>query len=67
MFPGHCGAPQIVPLSGDRAPTWPLFLSTLHIQVLRDESIGRGDSQADSQRGHRALSAFPICLLGLSL
>lgn len=45
--------------------TQPLFLSTLPIQVLCDELIGRGDSQADSQHGHQALSAFPICLLGV--
>lgn len=45
--------------------TRPLFLSTLPIQVLCDESIRRDDSQADSQRGHQALSAFPICLLGV--
>lgn len=43
--------------------TRPLFLSTLPIQALCDESISRDDSQADSQRGHQALSAFPICLL----
>lgn len=58
--------PWCTPVSSEvcrEGSTRPLFLSTLPIQALCDESINRDDSQADSQRGHQALSAFPICLL----